>query len=95
MVWRSITAEEPPTTPPTAEEYSRAGLPWFDWYDDKNKALQGAGALAGMKSVAKLGKEKGNVPLAENEAVSPENVIKLRKGLRPGQVREWQETAST
>jgi len=91
MVWRSITSENPPTTPPTSEEYTRAGLPWFEWYDDKSQALQGAGTLAGMKSVAELGKEKGDVPLPENEPVTPENVIKLRKGLKPGQVREWQE----
>jgi hypothetical protein len=91
MVWRSITGENPPTTPPTSEEYTRAGLPWFEWYDDKNQALQGAGGLAGIKSVAQLGKEKGDVPLPENTAVDPENIIKLRKGLKPGQVREWEE----
>lgn len=32
MVWRSITGEAPPTVPPTAEEYTRAGLPWFEYY---------------------------------------------------------------
>ncbi len=38
--------------------------------------------------VATLGKEKGDVPLPENESVDPDNIIKLRKNLRPGQVRE-------
>jgi len=94
MVWRSITADDPPATPPTAEEYTRAGLPWFEWYDDKNHALQGAGKLADIKSVAELGKEKDDVPLPENKPITPENVIKLRGGLKPGQVREWQEAAS-
>ena len=89
MVWRSITGENPPTTPPTAEEYTRAGLPWFKWYDDGNKALAGAGVLAGMKSIAQLGNEKGDVPLPENEPVTPAAIVKLRKGLKPGQVREW------
>ena len=32
--------------------------------------------------------EKGDVPLPENESVSPENVVHLRAGLAPGQVRE-------
>jgi len=91
MVWHSITGNNPPTTPPTAEEYTRAGLPWFEWYDDSNQALRGEGLLAGMKSVATMGKEKKEVPLPENEAVTPENIITLRKGLKPGQVREWQE----
>ena len=94
MVWRAITAEAPPTTPPTSEEYTRAGLPWFDWYDDKNQALNGAAPLAGMKSVAQLGKEKGDVPLPENQSVSPENIITLRADLKPGQVREWEDPVS-
>ena len=34
LVWRSITGENPPTMPPTAEEYTRMDLPWFDYYDD-------------------------------------------------------------
>src|SRR5690606_12234683 len=32
MVWPSITGENPPTTPPTSEEYTSAGLPWFEYY---------------------------------------------------------------
>lgn len=27
LVWRQITGHEPPTVPPTAKEYSQAGLP--------------------------------------------------------------------
>ena len=30
-------------------------------------------------------------PPPDNAPVAPENVIKLRKGLKPGQVREWEE----
>jgi hypothetical protein len=93
MVWRSITGENPPTTPPTSSEYATAGLPWFEWYDDKNNALPGADPLTGMKSVATIGKEKGDVPLPENASVNPGNVVTLRKDLKPGQVREWTETA--
>jgi hypothetical protein len=91
MVWHSITGKNPPTTPPTSEEYTRAGLPWFNWYDDHNQVLQGSDKLAGMKSVAELGKEKGDVPLPENESVDPHNIVQLRNGLKPGQVREWKQ----
>ncbi len=31
-VWTAITGERPPTEPPTAKEYTEAGLPWFDYY---------------------------------------------------------------
>jgi len=87
LVWRSITGENPPTVPPTSEEYTRHGLPWFDYYDD-SPALDGADALKGMKSVADLGAEKGEVPLPENQPVTPENIIIIRKSLKENQVRE-------
>jgi hypothetical protein len=88
LVWRAVTGENPPTTPPTAAEYTRAGLPWFEYYGADRKALQGSGRLRGMTSVAALGKQKGDVPLPENEAVDPTNVVELRRGLHEGQVRE-------
>ena len=88
MVWRAITGQAPPTVPPTAKEYAKAGIPWFEYYDDSQKALKGANVLGKLKSVAKLGKEKGDVPLPDNEAATIDAVIKLRKGLEKGQVRE-------
>ena len=65
--------------PPTAKEYEEAGLPWFDYYSD-GKALQGSKRLAGLDSVATLGKKKGDVPLPENEPVVPEQVMLSRAG---------------
>jgi hypothetical protein len=88
LVWRKITGRQPPTTPPTATEYAKAGLPWFDYYDDSAKALDGAPALAGLKSVAEMGKKKGDVPLPENESVTPETIIALRRKLGKDEVRE-------
>ena len=75
LVWRSITTNDPPTVPPTAEEYTRAGLPWFEYYASDVRALEGGKRFGGMKSVAELGKEKGDVPLPENVAVEPGNVV--------------------
>ena len=89
MVWRQVTGENPPTTPPTAKEYTDLGLPWFDWYEDQNQAVAGSAALAAMKSVAALGKEKADVPLPENQPVTPGNVIALGTGRRPRRVREF------
>jgi len=88
MVWREITGRQPPTTPPTAKEYAKAGLPWFNYYDDRAKALEGAPALASLKSVAEMGADKGDVPLPENESVTPETVIRLRRNLQKDEVRE-------
>jgi hypothetical protein len=88
MVWRAITGQDPPTVPPTAEEYTRHGLPWFEYYAEGKAAVPGTGALAGLEGVAARGARKGERPLPENEQVDPANVVHLRKGLRPGQVRE-------
>ena len=89
LVWSAITGEAPPTTPPTAAEYTRAGLPWFETYAPENEILPGSPALARLKSVVEMGKEKGDVPLPENESVTPERIIELRKKLGRDQVREW------
>ncbi|WP_109794948.1 hypothetical protein [Minwuia thermotolerans] len=51
LLWEAITDEQPPTEPPTAEDYNLAGLPWFDYYDDKAAALEGAEKLAHLKSI--------------------------------------------
>jgi hypothetical protein len=88
LVWRAITGDTPPTVPPTAAEYTRAGLPWFEYYDADRRALGGGTSLRGVKSVVAIGKSKNDVPLPENESVDPAKVVGLRAGLRKGQVRE-------
>lgn len=88
FVWRQITGEAPPTVPPTAREYTKAGLPWFEYYDDRLDAVAGSSILEQLKSVAAMGREKGNVPLPENEPVHATPIVALRKGLVKGQVRE-------
>jgi len=88
LVWRAITGQSPPTTPPTSKEYTDAGLPWFDYYDDNAKALTGSAKLAGLKSVTELGVEKGDVPLPENAPVTPERIVEIRRTLGKHQVRE-------
>ena len=87
LMWRSITGENPPTVPPTAEEYTRRGLPWFDYYDDA-PSVDGTDTLKDLKSVVELGAEKGDAPLPENESVTPHNIIAIRKDLKENQVRE-------
>ena len=90
LVWHSITGDQPPHPSPTSAEYTRAGLPWFDYYAESAPAVGGSPTLHKLKSVATLGREKGQVPLPENEPVHPHNVVALRSrlGLGPGQVRE-------
>ncbi len=87
LVWRAITGDQPPTVPPTSKEYTAAGLPWFEYYDDA-AALEGAEILKKLKSVMQMGQEKRDVPLPENEKVAPDHIIRLRRRLTKDQVRE-------
>lgn len=86
--WQAITGERPPTQPPTAKQYTQAGYPWFDYYDKEQTALGGSGILARVKSVMQRGEQKRAQPLPDNESVSISNLVNLRSGLQPHQVRE-------
>ena len=86
--WLAITGEHPPIKPPTAEDYTNAGLPWFDYYDAEQEAVSGSDLLKSMKSVAQTGKEKGEVALQDNESINGGRVISLRD-TRKRKVREY------
>lgn len=55
--WMSITSDEPPMSPISAEAYSKAGLPWFEYYDGDRKAIEGAKALGSIKSIKMIAKD--------------------------------------
>jgi hypothetical protein len=75
--WREITGEPPAGRPPSAVDYSKAGLPWFDYYAADLESLAGAPALALAKSVAELAAEKGEQVLGSDGDVEPGSVIQL------------------
>lgn len=88
LVWREITGTNPPHPPVTAEEYERSGLPWFDFYRDDVTALDGSGALAGLKSTGQISQEKSDQAIA-TQSVKASTVIRCGPAKRPSQVREW------
>jgi hypothetical protein len=90
--WREITGEMPPTRPPTAADYTKAGLPWFDYYADDLETLAGAPALALVKSVAEMAAEKGEQPLGPDREVDPGTVIELGPGKLPRVKRRVRES---
>jgi hypothetical protein len=81
--WREITGEAPPTKPPTAADYTKAGLPWFDYYAADLETLGGAQALAVVKSVAEMAKEKGEQVLGPDGEVNPDTIIHVGPGKSP------------
>ena len=83
--WMAITAERPPTQPPSAQDYAARGLPWFDYYGSDARAVEGSKTLGKLKSVAQQAKEKGKKALPDNETIANPHVIGLGK---PRRVRE-------
>jgi len=59
MLYREITGSEPPSTPVTAREYTRYGLPWFDLYDQEEATIEESDVLAGVKSTGEMDKKLG------------------------------------
>jgi hypothetical protein len=85
--WRRLTGAPPPHQPPTAQDYTDAGMPWFD-YDSGQAAVTGATMLSGVKSVNTLVEEKTGLCLADNNSVAPTKVVKLAPR-NSTIVREW------
>ena len=89
LMWRQITGANPPHPPFTSSEYETHRLPWFDYYRDDLVALAGAPVLDAIKSVAHLGKLKGEKPIADNQLLHPQAIVQYGNKRRPAEVREW------
>lgn len=78
--WEGATGKTMPGAAPTANAYTKAGLPWFEYYGDKLGVLNGAKKLAELDSVAAKKIKLGAKPLPENDAVKPATIIHLGPG---------------
>ena len=92
-IWSEITGKKPPHRPYTSADYSRCGLPWFNYYAEEGAtAIDGAEKLQGLKSVKELGALKKENPLPENESVKELFVQAIRR--RPKIVRDGELESS-
>jgi hypothetical protein len=82
LTWRHVTGDVPPHPAPTAADYAKKGLPWFEYYGD-GPALGGAENLAHVKSVKEVGIVKGEVPLPENGSFDPTTSKTVKLGRLP------------
>ena len=74
-----LTGCQPPSKPPTAQDYTNARLPWYDYYGGDLKALEGAKKLVELDSVASVKLKKGEGFLPDNDPVTPAVVKKLNR----------------
>ena len=84
--YQHVTGRKPPSQPPTALQYTQAGLPWFEYYDSDKKALEEGGKLPGLDSVGATMIKQGKGVPANNEPVNPQVVKKIKAA--GNQVRE-------
>ncbi len=87
--WESATDKPVPGQPPSAEAYTKAGLPWFDYYADGLTAVSGAKKLAGLDSVAAKGIKAGEKPLPANNPITPTNVVPIGSGSAKVKEGNW------
>ena len=74
-----LTGCQPPSKPPTAQDYTNARLPWYDYYGGDLKALEGAKKLVELDSVASVRLKKGEGFLPDNDPVTPAVVKRLNR----------------
>lgn len=85
--YRRATGTTPPTKPPTAQEYSKAGLPWFDYYDETVGSLSGTKTLINLDSVATQVFKQGKGTMSDNGPIIPTKIVRLKgwgKEIREG-----------
>jgi hypothetical protein len=75
--WQTVTGKPIPRTPPSAQQYTQAGLPWFEYYDEQSNALAGSSKLATLDSVAAKTIKNSETPLADNSSINPTLVHQL------------------
>jgi hypothetical protein len=93
-MFAEITGMAPPPSPITAQDYSRAGLPWFDLYDADRSFLEGSETLSGVWSISQMDEAKIGpaAPIDESIELGPGQVVGLAgpSGARRGGLDgEW------
>lgn len=76
LQYHEVTGRKPPTRAPSATDYTKAGLPWFEYYTDI-PALDGSSKLSSLVSVAASWIKKNKSPAPENDPIGPTKTVAL------------------
>ncbi len=94
--WRKISGRVPPTLLPTASEYSQAGLPWFDCYEEDTR-IKAKARKRKRRSTWEKFKRDWAIITPSGEEVSPLSVLpgasalgKLKSVVAMGKIKREQ-----
>lgn len=78
-MFKEVTGHESPPSPVSAKTYTKAGLPWFELYDEGLVDISPAESLEKVKSIKVLDKE-AEMELDEDESIgiASENIVGIR-----------------
>lgn len=71
--YEGVTGSKPSQKSVSAEDYTAAGMPWFEYYSE-NPSVAGSPALSGLDSVAATSVKQGQEPTAGGTSVSKINI---------------------
>lgn len=83
-----ITGTKPPPTPISAKDYTDAGFPWFELYDETMGDVAASDSLRSVKSVRDVAVEKGTAEADSDEGttrIDPDQVQRIPD--RPGRAK--------
>lgn len=83
--FQRLTGRRPPTEPITPAQYRKAGIPWFDFYQDAPR-LPGAAVLAKLDGLASRLLKQGHA-LDQNTPISVGSTVKLSR-TAAGEIRD-------
>jgi len=77
VMYREITGEDPPTTPITRKMYEFAGYAWYELYDESAPSISGSGALANIKTISEIDKEKNLLNQEDHSLLQEKITVKI------------------
>jgi hypothetical protein len=80
MAYKSITGQDPPPSPVTAEQYQKASIPWFSQYDETAPSVKGAGTLNKILGIGVIDKRRGmtDSPPISSIHINPDVIRKIK-----------------
>jgi len=74
LQWKEITGKEMPSSPVTAQAYTKTGMPWFNLYDEQLSSVAPSTVLSQVKSVSEKDVETGE-KTPDNAPVNVKSIV--------------------